>query len=623
MSSRTVLSIGICCTLALAAWTGNVAAETPSAARNAPATDQLPPGQKILDTLHAERPRLLAHASRFEELREKVKSDPVLKQWHAKLTRYADRILEDPPSRYEIPDGKRLLGTSRQVLRRVYLLALLDRLDDKPEYAKRVWRELKAAAEFKDWNPSHFLDTAEMTHAFAIGYDWLHHRWSPEQRRVLRQAIVRHGLKPGLKCYRGEARYGWWVRCEHNWNQVCNGGLLIGALAIADEEPEVAAEIVHGALKSLPLALQHYAPDGAWDEGPGYWYYATDYTVSAFAALTSALGTDFGLSEMPGLSVTGFFPIHMTGTTGVTFNFADGRASPMRPWMMFWLSRRYDHPELAAYEVEHARPLARDMLLYDPRGRDATYTNLPLDAYYRNVEVATFRGAWQDPNAIFLGCQAGDNAANHGHLDLGSFVFEALGQRWIVDMGADNYNLPGYFSGHRRWDYYRLRAEAHNTLVINPDQGPDQDPRARAKIATFDGNVESPRAVLDLTPAYADDAERVVRTLELPRRRELILRDEVVCREPSEVWSLMITPADVRITDGGHAAELTMNGKRLTIELNAPEGARLQLLPAAPLPTSPNPEGQRVNDEYGRLAVRLTDVREATIELRLRPHWED
>ena len=26
---------------------------------------------------------------------------------------------------------------------------------------------------FPDWNPKEFLDTAEMTHAVAIGYDWL------------------------------------------------------------------------------------------------------------------------------------------------------------------------------------------------------------------------------------------------------------------------------------------------------------------------------------------------------------------------------------------------------------------------------------------------------------------
>ena len=73
------------------------------------------------------------------------------------------------------------------MLHRVYTLALLYRLDGDQRYAERAWQELEAAAQFQDWNPRHFLDTAEMTHAFAIGYDWLYDVWTPEQRATLRR----------------------------------------------------------------------------------------------------------------------------------------------------------------------------------------------------------------------------------------------------------------------------------------------------------------------------------------------------------------------------------------------------------------------------------------------------
>ena len=56
-----------------------------------------------------------------------------------------------------------------------------------------------AAAAFEDWHPPHFLDTAEMTNAVAIGYDWLYDVLTPEQRATLKTAIIEKGLKPGLK----------------------------------------------------------------------------------------------------------------------------------------------------------------------------------------------------------------------------------------------------------------------------------------------------------------------------------------------------------------------------------------------------------------------------------------
>ena len=57
------------------------------------------------------------------------------------------------------------------------------------------------AAKFKDWNPSHFLDTAEMTTALAIGYDWLYAVIKPADRKTIRDAIVQLGLNEGKKVY--------------------------------------------------------------------------------------------------------------------------------------------------------------------------------------------------------------------------------------------------------------------------------------------------------------------------------------------------------------------------------------------------------------------------------------
>ena len=183
---------------------------------------KLPKRAEVLQMLRREHPRLLATSTDFKQLARLCETNEQPRGWLAKLHADADKLLGAPPVKYEIPDGKRLLSVSRQAKDRLLLLGLIYQLTGNPKYAARAWTELDSVTRFKDWNPSHFLDTAEMTFAVAIGYDWLYDAWSRQQRDQLRTAIVEHGLKPGLAVYRDKK---WWSKSNHNWNQVCNGGL--------------------------------------------------------------------------------------------------------------------------------------------------------------------------------------------------------------------------------------------------------------------------------------------------------------------------------------------------------------------------------------------------------------
>src|SRR6185295_7886257 len=100
---------------------------------------------------------------------------------------------------------------------------------------------------------------------------------------------------------------------------------------------------------------------------------------------------------------------------------------------------------VAAREAAAGRSSARDLLWYDGRGAATDFAALPLDSRYQATHLAFFRSAWNDKSALYVGFKGGDNAANHAHLDLGTFVLDALGQRWAVDLGPDDYDLPGYF----------------------------------------------------------------------------------------------------------------------------------------------------------------------------------
>ncbi len=429
---------------------------------------------------------------RLGELNELMRTDQFLKKMAEEIIAQADTLMKRPPLKYE-KIGPRLLHVSRECLKRVYGFGLAWRLTGNERYAQKALESILSVCDFDDWNPSHFLDTAEMSHAVGVGYDWLFEYMDEKVRERVRTRLIELGLKPGLKAYKGDGSKGkpaWWIQSEYNWNQVCNAGMIIGALAVAESHPEYAGTILPAAVASMHKAIASYHPDGAWPEGPGYWDYATRYTLYGIAALQSALGTEFGLTKSDGLAQSGHFPLMTTGPTGLLVNFADAGENSRRPPIpgLFWLARQFNVPDYAAAEREfllNQKALPEHFIWYVQPLSGPVQTR-PLDKYFKGpVEIATLRSAWNDKNALFVSLKAGFNQVNHGHLDLGNFELDALGQRWARDLGSDDYNLPGYWDkkpNGKRWDYYRLGSLSHNVPLLD---NMNQDPLGKASIVKF------------------------------------------------------------------------------------------------------------------------------------------
>lgn len=65
------------------------------------------------------------------------------------------------------------------------------------------------------WNSPHFLDTAELTAAYAIAYDWLYDQWTDQQRSDIRGWIIQYGITYGIQGY---ANGAFWTSVNGNWN---------------------------------------------------------------------------------------------------------------------------------------------------------------------------------------------------------------------------------------------------------------------------------------------------------------------------------------------------------------------------------------------------------------------
>lgn len=574
-----------------------------------------------LRQLHTAHPRLILLDSDLDRLRVLVRESSLAHRIYLDLEKECERLLTVAPAEYKLV-GPRLRAQSRRVLDRVSTLAVMYRITLREPYQRRAAAELRAAAGFRDWNPAVFSDTAEMTHAFALGYDWLYNVLSPEDRALIRDAIVTKALDQAIPLYQRETG---WTKTAFNANIVCNAGVGLGALAIAgDAAPdqsvpdksidEKCSAVLRYAFDSIPHGLATYGVEGAWPEGPAYWDSVTMYACAFFAALQTALGNDYGLSASHGVDRAGRFRIYMTGPTGKVFNFADAVEDAAPAPEMFWLAKRFGNPVFAWSEQKllerGTRPDAYDLAWFD---RDAKSPQQPppwaLDAIFRGVDIACFRSAWDDPNALYLAVKGGDNKAPHADLDLGSFVLDAGGVRWASDLGLDDYDLPGYFT-RQRWSYYRTRTEAHNTLLID---GQNQELRAEARITRQEFTPDFSWVQIDLSRANPGKVKQWLRRFAMAQRQAVLIADSVRCDQPVEIIWGMMTDAEITVT--GQTALLRKNGWNLAAEIRTPRHA---VFDVAPVRSSPP---QAANPNFRKLVVRLGDkVTELDLTIVLTPY---
>jgi len=268
---------------------------------------------------------------------------------------------------------------------------------------------------------------------------------------------------------------------------------------------------------------------------------------------------------------------------------------------MFWMARKYNHPEYATHErrLVGGSPDVFDLIWLDPSGDAKTAQPAqPKSAFFRGVNVATFRNTWdaRDPKAIYLAVKGGDNKASHAHLDLGSFVLDFGKRRWVSDTGPDDYNLPAYF-GKKRWTYYHCNTEGQNALMLD---GENQVTDAKAQIVAFADKSDGQLAVVDLSAAYANKAKSVRRGVGLGIDDVVIVQDEIAgaIKPVDFAWGFH-TNATVEIAADGLSAVLKQGDDRLHVTVGAaPAGAKLEVKPVAP------PAPEKANKGMSKIILR-------------------
>lgn len=555
-------------------------------------------------------PRMLMDDNAFAAMKEKVEASADLTKLHTEILSLADKtVRSDIKVTFTLDASKkRLIGGQTKATEAISLCAYAYRFTADDKYLKKAEEMLLALCALPGWNHErHTLNSAEIGAFVAMGYDWLYHHLSEGTKATVEEKLLEYFLKP--------ISNGIWSlnfqKVNHNWNQVCNAGVVCAALVL-DNHKDLTEPLLEQAVKTNMRAVRKmYSPEGNYPEGPGYWGYGTIYQILLIDALQSCLGHDYGISAIEGFARTGDYKLAVKGPGKKVFNYSDNGAGDRPDIAMWFFADRYGNPSYLYRE-----------LMYIEEGEYISKANRKkfaplLMAHVANIDIEAvsspsqnmYVGYGENPVVMihtdwslsetdkFLGIKAGTAKCNHGHLDAGSFVFDAEGIRWASDLSQQPYatleNTMKAMGGtlfkmkqdSPRWKVFRYNNRQHNTLTIN---NTDHKVTGKAPITGIIDTDDRKGASIDLTEIFEGEAASVRRDIELVKGDDLMVTDIVKALDSKDAqirWTMVststpkITRKGIRLENGGKTRFLKVKGTDVRYRIFESDPKKLNDIP--------------------------------------------
>lgn len=556
------------------------------------------------------RPRLLQNAAGWAAIKGQIASDPVLAKLMENLKASGEDLLKDPE--LNRINGE-IRGTTSEGSRAIYRMGLLGALhygDGDLKWKERAVREailLCDKSNFRDWHPEESAAVADMVIAVCLAYDWFRDGFNAQQATEIRtfldqkgiDALVAHlndepvpestkGVSGGQTAptkapAKGKSK-GPPAKADDvpvgREKMAAASALLLTAICFADEDVTLAKKCASAAAKVFGEGIQRFAPAGVWPEGMSDGDAVMDYAAMVIQSLRTAAGKDLGLSMLEGIPQFAVARMHLYGPTGQPFNFGDNATNAGgRPWVSTWLCGLHGNPGIPAVTAGGKMAVATaffsntgNYIYYNPHAAGVGTAD-SLEYAQPGGFVATVRSGWEKTD-MFIAVKGGDNRDYKAQLDIGSFVLDAGGQRWGIELGAENDRVSGYevkpgADRTKRFTYYVAGTAGQNTLSFDDNQ----DLEARAGVLLSASTPERGVAVIDMTKAYSKDAKDVHRGVMVVRGAApyLVIQDDLQVKNSKTLnWNMQ---TDAEIVVDGKTAKLTKGGKTLLATIVSPAGA--------------------------------------------------
>ena len=419
--------------------------------------------------------------------------------------------------------------------------------------------------------------TASAACAVALCYDFIYPLLSIDERREVEDKLYEKAI-PWLDFYL--RMYGEGYLLESNQGPVFSRGLIYAALVARRSHPDVVPILDKWVAWFQRMLIVCYEEDGSTNEGPSYWEYTTNETVSALLAIARYAGKSVAELTPPNLANSMDYMLHMRSLSTETLSFQNigdctVRESNYMSGTLLFFARHFDdrraqwlwntyyagrtHAPGSPFFGSPLGAYVSDALLTLLLHEDETPEppQLPPSKRFSVCDRVVWRtGATYGDTLLFF--EGGKMIPSHAHNDKGQFLLEAFGERLVADPGMVNYADPAAET---------LQASVcHNVVTIHEHDQSFKDLQHAVVIETLQDTEHYSYLRADVSGSYKE-LDKFKRHLLFVRPDYLLLFDDIQSQMDGLQWHLH--------TDG----DLSLNGESAVTD--APRAAMLMRFAAS------------------------------------------
>jgi len=363
-------------------------------------------------------PRLFFYEEDIQTLRDQAQTTHN-EIWEA-VKYYADNRLAEQCRTHSQTGGNPVGST-------VFTLAFAYVITEDESYLTKAKECMLVNADpikWPEWDTSGTRDLylADMLMKNSLAYDWLYNHLTTAERDTIRESLARHATEMYEAAdYDNQNWTCWWPRSFiQNHRTTNNAALGVTALAI-EGEPGYAQAWLDHAINQFQIEkyLLSQIDEGTWHEGYNYQNAVFSPTLPFYVNLQRLKGINLLAeeyarnyvtwkaynylpdSEYPVFAIQSLIPdwgwnagLHQVSLRYLASRFNDGHGE-------FVAQQILEESTRDRYKGHHAPNMVYEFLYYNASIAAKPLDDLPLEAYYPDMGIVTWRTGWGDDDIVF------------------------------------------------------------------------------------------------------------------------------------------------------------------------------------------------------------------------------